>query len=663
MSTVLKNFIVNREHHQYRKDFAEYKNLSAEYAKLGLCPKERMTRRFELLSSLEVPVLLPDEKICFIRTVKEIPDCFTETEWEEIRKEHFIHELGYMSNLSPNYERVIAGGLLNEYDKADEYGKRIIDAILALTSRYQKKAAEEGKIELAKVLERVPAYGATSFYEALQSFRIIHYSLWLEGNYHNTVGRFDKYMWPYLKADMEKGLYTRETALEMVEDFFLSFNKDSDLYVGVQQGDNGQSMVLGGIDETGADVFNLLSELCLEASRNLLMIDPKINLRVNKNTPIRVYELGSELTKAGLGFPQYSNDDVVIEGLQKLGYEYKDACDYAMAACWEFIIPKVGGDVANIGALSFPKMIDICLHKHLMNCDTFEAFLEKVREEIQKECDGICDGIKNLWFVPSPFMNILIDGGIYEGAKYNNFGLHGTGVATAADSLAVISKYIYDEKRFTKEELIEAVDSDFAVHSEMLPILRFEAPKMGNNEELPDNMTVWLLKTFSDSVKGKTNCRGGVYRAGTGSAMFYLWHANEIGASPDGRRNGEPFGTNFSASIFAKIKGPLSIIQSFTKPDFTENTNGGPLTLEFASSMFNDEDSVKKVAALVKAYIDMGGHQMQLNAVNSELLKAAQEHPEEHRQLVVRIWGWSAYFVELDKEYQDHVLRRQQYRV
>lgn len=298
-----------------------------------------------------------------------------------------------------------------------------------------------------------------------------------------------------------------------------------------------------------------------------------------------------------------------------------------------------------------------------MECETFEEFLGKVKEEIQKECDAICDDIKDLWFVPSPFMNIMIDGGIYDGAKYNNFGLHGTGVATAADSLAAISKYIYDEKRFTKEALIEAVDSDFELHSEMLPILRFEAPKMGNNEELPDNMTVQLLKMFSDSLKGKKNCRGGVYRAGTGSAMYYLWHANEIGASPDGRRKGEPFGTNFSASLFAKINGPLSVIKSFTKPDFTENTNGGPLTLEFASSMFKDEESVKKVAALVKAYIDMGGHQLQLNAVNSEMLKAAQENPEAHRQLVVRIWGWSAYFVELDKEYQEHVLRRQQYRV
>ena len=663
MSEVLKSYIIDRKHHQIRKDYEEHSNLSTTYKELGLSPKERMTRRFELLAGLETPVLLPDEKICFIRTVKNIPDCFTEDEWAEIKGKYFIHELGYMSNLSPNYERVIASGLLAERENADEYGKRIIDAILDLTNRYQKKAVEEGKMELAKVLERVPAYGATSFYEALQSFRIIHYSLWLEGNYHNTVGRLDKYMYPYLEADMEKGLYTRETALEMVEDFFLSFNKDSDLYVGVQQGDNGQSLVLGGIDENGEEVFNLLSELCLEASRNILMIDPKINLRVSKKTPLRVYELGSELTKAGLGFPQYSNDDIVIEGLQKLGYEYKDACDYAMAACWEFIIPNVGGDVGNIGALSFPKMIDICLHKYLMECETFEEFLGKVKEEIQKECDAICDNIKDLWFVPSPFMNIMIDGGIYDGAKYNNFGLHGTGVATAADSLAAISKYIYDEKRFTKEALIEAVDSDFELHSEMLPILRFEAPKMGNNEELPDDMTVQLLKMFSDSLKGKKNCRGGVYRAGTGSAMYYLWHANEIGASPDGRRKGEPFGTNFSASLFAKINGPLSVIKSFTKPDFTENTNGGPLTLEFASSMFKDEESVKKVAALVKAYIDMGGHQLQLNAVNSEMLKAAQENPEAHRQLVVRIWGWSAYFVELDKEYQEHVLRRQQYRV
>lgn len=422
-------------------------------------------------------------------------------------------------------------------------------------------------------------------------------------------------------------------------------------------------MVLGGIDENGKEVFNLLSELCLKASNDLLMIDPKINLRVNKNTPNEIYELGSELTKAGLGFPQYSNDDIVIEGLTRLGYDLKDARDYVVAACWEFIIPKVGADVANIAALSFPKIIDSCLHQNLLSCDTFTAFMKCVRQEIQRECDKICASIQNLWFIPSPFMNCLMDGGIYTGGKYNNFGIHGTGIATAADSLAAIEKYVYKEKRIEKMNLLEAIDTDFEKHAELLPILRYEAPKMGNDDDCADEKATDLLAAFSKALEGKINCRDGKYRAGTGSAMYYLWHADEIGASPDGRRKGEPFGTNFSASLFAKINGPLSVIKSFTKQDFKNAINGGPLTLEFAASMFDSADSIKKIAALVKAFIQMGGHQMQLNAVSTEKMKDAQLHPENHRQLVVRIWGWSAYFVELEKAYQDHVLKRQQYRV
>ena len=656
MDKNLYEFVLNKEHHKYRKE------IEITFDK-NMTPIERMTYRFEQMAKAETPVILDNEQICFIRTVKNLPDIFSEEEWADIRSKHFIHELGYMSNLSPNYEDVIQSGLLAKYEEADEYGKRIIDAIFDLTDRYVAEAKRIGRNDLAEILERVPRYGATNFREALQSFRVLHYSLWLEGNYHNTCGRFDKYMYPYLKADMEKGLYTEESALALLKDFFLSFNKDSDLYVGVQQGDNGQSMVLGGMDENGNEVFNLLSKLCLQASKDLLMIDPKINLRVNKNTPLEVYRLGSELTKAGLGFPQYSNDDIVVDGLVKLGYELEDARNYAMAACWEFIIPKVGGDVANIGAFSFPKVVDSVIHKHLTTCETFDDLMEKIKEEIKDGADKLCDSFDNLWFVPSPFMNIMMNCDIYNGGKYNNFGLHGTGIATAADSLAAIEKYIYNEKTISKEDLMEAIDSDFEKHSEILPVLRYEAPKMGNDDDAADQKAVTLLETFANSVKGKTNCRGGIYRVGAGSAMFYLWHADEIGASPDGRRKGEPFGTNYSPSLVAKIKGPFSVIKSFSKPDFTEAINGGPLTMEFASSMFEGEDAIDKVAMLVKAYMDMGGHQMQLNAVNAEVMKDAQAHPERHSRLVVRIWGWSAYFVELDKEYQDHVLRRQQYQV
>ena len=657
----LYNFIVSKKHHQYRHTVDW--NLAEEYSAKGLSPIDRMTDRFKRICEEEKPVILEGEQIVFLRTVANLPDVFTEAEWKEIKAKHYIHELGYMSNLSPNYYDTISRGLLEKRETADEYGKAAIDNIIMLSDKYLEEAKKQGRADLVEILTQVPRYPARNFREALQFFRILHYALWLEGNYHNTVGRFDKYMYPYLKADMEKGIYTEETALELLCDFFLSFNKDSDLYVGVQQGDNGQSMMLGGIDENGKDVYNLLSELSLKASYNNKMIDPKINLRVSKATPAERYTEATNLTKAGLGFPQYSNDDIVIPALEELGYEHNDAVNYTVAACWEFIIPNVGADVANIGAMSYPKAVDKAFHNSLVESETFDEFFESVKKEIFKASDEICNNIKDLWFVPSPFMNVLMDCDIYAGGKYNNFGIHGTGIATAADTLAAIKKYVYEEKSVTKEELIKAVDEDFENTPELLHKLRYDAPKLGNNDDFADNIAVELLDVFADSLKDRTNCRGGVYRAGTGSAMFYLRHAEEIGASADGRRKGEPFGTNFSVSLFANVKGPVSVIASMTKPHFEKAMNGGPLTLEFDQSVFADEDGVEKVGLLVKNFIDRGGHQLQLNTVNLDRMLDAQKHPENYGQLVVRIWGWSAYFVELDKEFQDHVIARQAYKV
>ena len=661
MDQQLYQFILNKKHHTHRRTVGW--DLATAYAAAGLTPTERMSDRFVRLCEAENAVILEGEQIVFLRTVSDLPAIFTAEEWQEISSKHYIHELGFLSNLSPNYYDVIATGLLQKREAADAYGKRAIDAIIALSDKYLAEAERQGRRDLVEVLTQVPRYGARSFREALQFFRILHYSLWLEGNYHNTVGRFDRYIYPYLQADMEKGVQTRESALALLEDFFLSFNKDSDLYVGVQQGDNGQSMMLGGVDEEGRDVFNLLSELCLLASESNKMIDPKINLRVSKSTPRERYVLATRLTKAGLGFPQYSNDDVVIPALEKLGYDHADAANYTVAACWEFIIPNVGADVANIAALSYPKAIDTVLHRDLVHCSSFEELVACVKAEIRTMCDGICDKIRDLWFVPSPFMNVLMGTEADKGGKYNNFGIHGTGIATAADSLAAIKKYVFDEGSIGKEELIRAVDENFESTPTLLHLLRYEAPKVGNNDDFADDMAVLLLDAFADALQGRTNCRGGIYRAGTGSAMFYLQHAAEIGASPDGRRAGEAFGTNYSVSLFAKVKGPVSVIASMTKPHLEKAINGGPLTLEFHQSVFAGDDGIEKVAALVKNFIDRGGHQLQLNTVNLEKMLDAQKHPENHRQLVVRIWGWSAYFVELDKAYQDHVIARQAYTV
>ena len=663
--TELLEYIVDRRHRAFRKPFD--RDLAAEFSVLGLSPEERMTRRFELLCAAQTPVFLPGEKICFLRTATGVPDVFTKEEWEKIRSEHFIHESGYLSNLSPDYERVIASGLEALKGTKGEnsvYSDRAIDALLSLTDRYRAAAEEKGDHELAEVLRRVPRYGARTLREALQSFRILHFGMWLEGNYHCTVGRFDRYMWKYYASDLAAGRLDEQSAYELIEDFFLSFNKDSDLYPGVQQGDNGQSMMLGGTDPFEADTLPLI-RLCLRASKEIKMIDPKINLRVGKDTPLSLYELGSELTKEGLGFPQYSNDDVVIPGLEALGYSHEDASDYTVAACWEFIIPRVGGDVANIAALSFPKVIDRAMRAYLPECAAkgdFPGFLSGVRKELFSQLDAIIAPIRDLWFVPSPFLSLLMDcDDISKGAKYNNFGMHGTGAATAADALCAIKKYVFDDRSVSAERMIAACDSDFAGEDELLHRLRYETPKIGQGSDEADGLLRTLLEDFSDGLSGRTNCRGGVWRAGTGTAMFYLRHADELPASPDGRRKGEPFGTNFSPSLFARTDGPFSVIRSMTCPDLSRCINGGPVTFEFAASMFADPECVGKIAGLVRAFVLEGGHQVQLNVISADALRDAQLHPDNYRRLIVRIWGWSAYFVELDREYQDHVLARQEY--
>ena len=277
----LYEYILDKKHHQFRKD------ISLQFDS-QMSPIERMTYRFEQVAKAETPVILPEEQICFLRTVRNLPDIFSEAEWAEVKKNHFIHELGYMSNLSPNYYDTISLGLLKKRETADEYGKAVIDNIIMLSDKYLEEAKKQGREDLVEILTQVPRYPARNFREALQFFRIIHYALWLEGNYHNTVGRFDKYMYPYLKAVMDKGIYTEETALELLCDFFLSFNKDSDLYVGVQQGDNGQSMMLGGIDEEGKDVYNLLSELSLKASYNGVSFCVYLLIRLS---PTSIYSL------------------------------------------------------------------------------------------------------------------------------------------------------------------------------------------------------------------------------------------------------------------------------------------------------------------------------------------------------------------------------------
>ncbi|WP_044294837.1 pyruvate formate lyase family protein [Robinsoniella peoriensis] len=682
INQLLDYYIRDKSHHRYRKPGPEDPyTLAGQFEKEGLSDVQRSIRRLQYILEQETPVVFREDKIVLMRTVTGLPELYTSKEWNAIKEIHYIHEQGKICNINPDYSSLIDAGFdqkrkeiaearLDVSTGEDEQAEAYLDALLEtldkieeFAGRYARAAKEAGNERMAGILQKIPAHKPESFQEALQFFRLIHYCLWCSFNYHNTIGRFDQYMYPYLKADLEKGVLDQDSALELLEEFFISFNIDSDLYTGMQQGDNGQSMVLGGQDQNGKDLFNELSELCIQASLELKLIDPKINLRVCNDTPLSRYERGTELTKQGLGFPQYCNDEVVIPALLRWGYDEADAYNYVVAACWEFIIPGKGMDIPNIDGLSFAQVISSCTEL-LPRCRDFSEFQKEVKSCIRQNIQKMTAKYQNIYLEPSPLMSLMMDGCIQQGkdvsrgCKYNNYGIHGSGISTGADSLAAVKRFVFEEKSITAMELTEALQTNFKGKENLRNRLRYEGPKMGNDDDAADSQAVWLLDCFADSLEGIVNDRGGIYRAGTGSAMYYIWHSSNLQATPDGRDAGEEFACNYSPSLFARCEGPVSVIKSFAKPDLVKVSNGGPLTIELYDRLFRNDDSIRKVAMFVKSFMDMGGHQMQINAVNREKLIDAKAHPENYRNLIVRVWGWSGYFVELDEVYQDQIIKR-----
>ena len=247
-----------------------------------------------------------------------------------------------------------------------------------------------------------------------------------------------------------------------------------------------------------------------------------------------------------------------------------------------------------------------------------------------------------------------------HGAKYNNDGVHGLGIAPAVDALAAIKKLCFDEKTLDKSVLVKALAANFEGFEEVRNRL-LACPKTGNNDELTNGIMSALLDFYAETVDNVQGSVGGVFRAGTGGSMDYVTMSRGVGATADGRKAGQPYPASFSPSIGVKANGPLSVVQTFTSFDMTKIINGGPLTLEMHDNVFRNDEGIEKVAALVKTFISLGGHELQLNSISRERLLDAQAHPEKYPDLIVRVWGWSGYFNELDVDYQNHVISRTEY--
>ena len=686
----------DKEQAKFRRD-VDWKPLLERFVSEGVGDEARARIGLEEMLKAERPAFMDGERIAFLRTVRQIPDLHTDAEMDARRAAGTAFgEKGVVFNLTADFGPTIRDGLdarLSEMDarlakcRADGDAEGVeflenailsVKAVLDLVERYRAEAEKRGLGEIAATLAQVPRKGARTFHEALQSLRILHYAMWCEGEYHCGLGRIDQYLHPYYEADIKSGRLADDTALEELEEFFVACNRDSDLYIGIQQGDNGQSVMLGGVTRDGKSAFNALSRLCLRACGELKLVDPKINLRVDKTTPIEIYELGTELTAKGLGFPQYANDDVVIPALQRWGYELEDARDYSVAACWEFLVPGCGMDINNIDAVSFVGALDATLRNLAGRPDPKPqadapgatrpavAYADVEKEflaEIRRRADALVEKYRHVEILPGPFVSVISMDciakarDISKGARYNNFGIHGTGIAVAVDSLASVKELVCEKGLVSLPELVSLLDTDFAGRPDILAAAK-AAPKMGNADARADDIAKRVIEFWGHAFDGKKNDRGGIFRPGTGSAMYYIWHAREVPASPDGRLRGEPLSANWAPALDVPVKGPVSVVRSFTEPDLGLVCNGGPLTIEIHDSAFAMPDGVEKVAQLVKFFIERGGHQMQINTINRETLLDAQAHPELHRHLIVRVWGWSGYFVELDKPYQDQIIKR-----
>jgi pyruvate-formate lyase len=676
-----------KEQHSLRTTPAP--DLISECQKENLTWTQRSARLTRRMCEAEIPVILPDERILFTRTIVEIPPLFSPTEYEQITHGYTLHELGPISNICADWGRVLEDGLMARREKALATRQRwsaepfkvefidcaieTIDAVLALAQRYSQAAYAAGRPDLGAILAHVPAQPPRTFHEALQALRLLHAVVWMSGNYHVGLGRFDQYMYPYLAADLESKRLDLSGAEALLAEFIISLNKDSHLYPGVQQGDNGQTLTLGGMTPSGEDGVNLLTRMALRVAKEVSLIDPKINLRVSSNTHLDLLELATELTRKGLGFPQYSNDDVVIPALAAHGYALEDARNYTVAACWEFIIPGKGMEIVNIGAVSFPHAVNEAIRKSLAAGADFNSIKQQVKRNIQDQVDQLVERYETLFLPPAVYYSVLMDGCIEEGCdlsaglRYNNFGIHGAASANAADALAAVKHIVFDERSLDPWQLLEALDTNYDGAEDLRLKLQQQAPKVGTRHALADDMLVFLFDTFAEACERHQGNRRAVrIRPGTGSAMYYIWLAEGhqsmpepvVGATADGRHQGDYFSANLAPSPGLRNDSPIAVFESFCQIDYQRIYNGGPVTVELSDSVFRNQEGLNKVAMLVRMFLRLGGQQLQINSLNADMLKDARQHPEKHSNLIVRVWGWSGYFCELSPQYQDHIINR-----
>ena len=569
-----------------------------------------------------------------------------------------------IANLMIDYNKVLNYSIKDWQCKLNDSAfsqkaKKCIDGINLLLDR-EIEIVKENK-EILDSLKGIKDRKANSFKDALQRILFYNQLMWQTGHNLNGLGRLDYILINYYNEDIKNKVITKEEAKELLKEFLLILHKDYYFKSNSLSGDTGQIVILGGIDEKGNNVVNELTYLFIELMIELQLPDPKVLLRVNRNTPRDLIELSIKCIKTGIGCPLFANDDVIIPKLLEFGFDKEDVYNYGTAACWEPFITGKSFDQNNLKSISFMEPLKSITDKtEFENVNSIEDFVKIYKEELIIYLENFIKEINGRAFGEDTLLSLFTDNCIKEnkdisngGAKYNNYGFTGVGLPNTVNSILMINKYVFKDKKYTLEQFNEFRKNNFEENKQLLKEMKEYKTKYGSDDDEVVSLTNEIIKSVSKYFQGKTNPKGGKYKFGL-SAPSYIDESRNFPASFDGRKNGEPFAVHISSDA---SNAYTELFQFASKLDYGENRFNGNV-IDFIVSPSFIEDNFDKFVDFIVLSIKLGFFEMQMNVVSSKVLIEARKNPEKFPNLIVRVWGFSSYFKDLPDEYKDYLIER-----
>lgn len=560
---------------------------------------------------------------------------------------------------------------------------------LAKKARSTKRRRELEKI--ASVCVHVPAHAPRDFWEALQCYWFVHLGVITELNPWDAFnpGRLDQHLYPFYEKGLENGTLTKEKARELLQAFWVKFNNQpAPPKVGVtaEESCTYTDFALintGGVKDDGSDAVNELSYLILDVVEEMRLTQPSSMVQVSKKTPDRFLKRAVEVIRTGFGQPSVFNTDEIVQELLRQGKLIEDARNGGASGCVE---TGAFGKESYIltGYFNMLKILEITLNNGLdprtgkkiglKTGDPAEfGFFEELFEAFKKQLNYFVDikikgnnVIERLYaeHLPVPFLSLLIDDCISKGKDYNDGGaryntsyIQGVGLGTTTDSLAAIKYNVFDKRHITMKELLDAVKANFEGYENLRQRFLNKTPKYGNDEDYADQVMKAIFEAYFDTIDGRPNTKGGHYRINLLPTTVHIYFGKVVGATPDGRKAGEPLSEGVSPVQGADRKGPTAVIKSVAKIDHVR-TGGTLLNQKITPQLLASEIGLNKLAQLIRSFFKLDGHHIQFNVVSSDMLRDAQKHPERYRNLIVRVAGFSDYFVDLSVDLQNEIIKR-----